>query len=170
MPRIASLRLSSMGRRRRAVLTVTGQVLFDGPGDDSLNGAYLRIILAAADRAIDDLDDIGETLSICDAWFVRGREERYRPVTRWDGRASGSENWQGGQVTLFSSNQSRFEFSWDNRREAGSRRLDRSFNEDRPGRDEVVATAQCLPSYPDGSEYPAGASDRVISNTISGRF
>lgn len=169
MPRIESLRLLSSGRRR-AVLTVSGRVVFDAPGDASLNGAYLRIILAAVDRRVSELEDIGETLSTCDTWFVRGREENYAPSTGWDGRSLGSANWLGGTVVPAGADRSTFRFGWDNRREPGGRLRDREFNEDRRGPDEVIATAQCLPSLPDGSDYPEGASVRVMSNIISGRF
>lgn len=169
MPRISDLELSVSGRRRRAELTVTGTVAFDR-SDARLNGAYLRVRLHAVDSRIRRPEDVGEVLCLCDAWFVRGAMERYEPVLEWSGRHLGSANWLGGQINASDSDRARFRFSWDNRRIEDGGLLERAFNEDRPGKDEVAAVALCLPSLADGRPYPEGSSAPVVSNTVSRRF
>lgn len=169
MPRIADLELEASGRRRRAELRVTGTVLFDR-SEARLNGAYLRVRLHAVDSRIRSVEDVGELRSLCDAWFVRGRMERYEPVMRWSGRHSGSDNWLGGQINASDSDRARFRFTWDNRRVEAVPSFERAFNEDRPGKDEIVAVALCLPSLPDGSPFPEGEAAPVLSNTVSRRF
>lgn len=160
MPSIQSIELAVSGRRRRASLRVTGSVAFDGTGDAALNGAYLRVRLHAVDSPIRDVDDAGRLLAICDTWFNLGHMERYEPAIRWSGRHSGSENWQGGQINATRDERARFRFLWDNRRTEDDFVLERAFNEDRPGQDEVVAVALCLPSLADGTPEPRGASRR----------
>lgn len=169
MPRVADLEAEASGRRRRAVLQVTGTVLFDRT-ETRLNGAYLRVRLHAVDSAIRTVDDVGELRCLCDAWFVRGRMERYEPVMRWSGRHIGSANWLGGQINATDSDRVRFRFRWDNRRLEDDGLFERAFNEDRPGKDELIAVALCLPSLPDGRPYPEGASAETLSNTVSSRF
>jgi hypothetical protein len=170
MPSIESVELSATGRRRRAVLTVTGAVVFDRRTDEGLNGAYLRVRLHAVDGRIRDLDDLGQVVGVCDTWFDRGSRAHYEPVLRWSGRHNGSPNWLGGGVDARRGDVARFRFRWDNRREKDDRLLDRSFNEDRPGRDEVVAVALCLPSLADGTPEPRGGSTPALSSVVSGRF
>lgn len=170
MPHIVSLELSASGRRRRAKLTVTGAIEFDRPGDEQLNGAYLRVRLHAVDATIRTVDDVGHIVGVCDTWFNLGHMERYEPVIRWSGRHSGSHNWLGGQVNATRSQRVLFQFRWDNRRSDDDARLERAFNEDRPGKDEIIAVALCLPSLADGTPEPRGAAPPVLSNRVTGRF
>lgn len=170
MPRVSELVLRKTGSRRRLELTTSGTVLFDRDGDSARNGVLLRVTLHAQDRPLAGIESVGNTLCLCDVWLVRGQNRIYEPSPTWDGNGSGSENWLGGTASFVSANRHDFEFSWDNRRTRDGGWLDRIFNEDRPGKDEIVASARVLPVIPGGSASDDFPIRSVVSEMIRGRF
>lgn len=142
MPQINELELRVSGRRRRARFTVTGVIDYDD-SDLSRNGVYIFFNF----NGRDGLDT--EIIRGRQLWTTRGRETN---------ESEGLDSWR---FIPSSPTRTRFEVVFRNERSRPSRR---SFNEDRPGRDEVFCWLQLRDA--DGTLL----SDGIESNTVTGRF
>lgn len=142
MPQINELVLRVSGRRRGARFIVTGVINYDD-SDLSRNGVYVFFNF----NGRDGLDT--EIIRGRQLWTTRGRTTNEN---------EGLDSWS---FIPSSPTRTRFEIIFRNQRSRPSRR---SFNEDRPGRDEVFCWVQIRDA--DGTLLTDGQD----SNTVSGRF
>ncbi|MEM7432745.1 MAG: hypothetical protein AAF351_12550 [Pseudomonadota bacterium] len=144
MARIEDLRLSDSGRKRRARMAVTGVVVFE-----EVDGARNEVELRVSFFGQDGRDD--HRLANNVTKIVRGQS---------DGEGEGDHStWE---VNAISPSRSEFLLVREN---DNSIWTGRTFNEDKPGRDEVFARAVVRDSM--SSE---NLSEWARSNTVSGRY
>ena len=142
MARLESVRLDAAGRRRSAVFTLTGRLVWEA-SDRSRNGAEMLFLFRGRDRGADDV------LLNHVVWITKSRSDTGvdGPVS-WRVTADGPA-WSDFELRVENSN----DFFWGRR-----------FNEDIPGRDEVYARL--------GVQDSNGVriADGVESNVVTGRF
>lgn len=142
MAELNNLRLSARGSGRRAVFYIIGTIDYDDT-DLNRNGILLFLFFYGDDGGSSQ-NIVGKIL-----WSVRGQSFTER---------DGLEAWRFSSP---SPRQTQFIFRRENENRRWTRR---SFNEDRPGRDEIYAWAQLRNA--DGSDVSEGQR----SNNVSGRF
>ena len=143
MARIENLQLADAGRRRNATFTVRGTVIWEDT-DASRNAMEIRVSFFGADRGDDDR--LANNVAVA----VKGRSDRID-----EGRA----DWT---ITAVNPTRTDFVLVRGNSNDFAWRR---TFNEDRPGRDEVYALA-VVRDHVDGTNL----SEWVRSNTVTGRY
>ena len=143
MARIENLTLADAGRRRRATFTVRGTVIWE-ESDASRNAGELRVSFFGQDRGEDDRLHNNVALA------VKGQSERIE---------EGPDVW-----TLTAAGPARTDFVLvvQNSNDLWPTR---TFNEDKPGRDEVYAMA-VVRDHIDATNISAW----VRSNTVTGRY
>ena len=143
MARIENLQLTDAGRRRNATFTVRGTVIWEDT-DASRNAMEIRVSFFGADRGDDDR--LANNVAVA----VKGQSDRID---------EGEAAWT---ITAVNPTRTDFVLVRENSNDVAWRR---TFNEDRPGRDEVYAMA-VVRSHIDGTNL----SEWVRSNTVTGRY
>ena len=143
MARIENLQLADAGRRRNATFTVRGTVIWEDT-DASRNAAEIRVSFFGADRGDDDR--LANNVAVA----VKGQSDRID---------EGEAAWT---ITAVNPTRTDFVLVRENSNDVAWRR---TFNEDRPGRDEVYAMA-VVRNHVDGTNL----SEWVRSNTVTGRY
>ena len=143
MARIENLQLTDAGRRRNATFTVRGTVIWEDT-DASRNAMEIRVSFFGADRGDDDR--LANNVAVA----VKGQSDRID---------EGEAAWT---ITAVNPTRTDFVLVRENSNDVAWRR---TFNEDRPGRDEVYAMA-VVRNHVDGTNL----SEWVRSNTVTGRY
>ena len=143
MARIENLQLADAGRRRNATFTVRGTVIWEDT-DASRNAMEIRVSFFGADRGDDDR--LANNVAVA----VKGQSDRID---------EGEAAWT---ITAVNPTRTDFVLVRENSNDVAWRR---TFNEDRPGRDEVYAMA-VVRNHVDGTNL----SEWVRSNTVTGRY
>ena len=143
MARIENLQLTDAGRRRNATFTVRGTVMWEDT-DASRNAMEIRVSFFGADRGDDDR--LANNVAVA----VKGQSDRID---------EGEAAWT---ITAVNPTRTDFVLVRENSNDVAWRR---TFNEDRPGRDEVYAMA-VVRNHVDGTNL----SEWVRSNTVTGRY
>jgi hypothetical protein len=139
MARINELRLTVSGSGRSARFLISGFIDYD-TSEVSVNGCYLSVIFYGADGTSNDVIR-GRQL-----WTIRGR------VTE------DSVDLDAWRFTAISPLQTRFTVRFENE---NTGYLRRSFNEDKPGRDEIYCWVQLRDAI--GNLLTEGQNSNVVS-------
>ena len=150
MATLENVRLSASGRRRHAVITARGTIVWEGE-EYSWNGARMEIHFWGEDSGLRGGDD-----------------NRHGFHLRFTRAAPQTVNFMGTQLRL-TLGETGHDFVWrfanDTLDIAGVQIARRRFNEDVPGKDEIYA--KIAVHHP---ETGLRVSDEVRTNTVSGRF
>lgn len=130
-------------RNRNANFIATGFIDYNNDEDVSRNGVYLNLVFYGQDGSAREIIRGGQKWSIVNRDFTE---------------TEGLDTWT---FTAVNSYRTRFEVIFRNENARAGRR---SFNEDRPGRDEVFCWVQLRDA--DGTLLTSGQD----SNTVSGSF